>query len=123
MFELKIITQFAAAHRLRNFQGKCEQLHGHNWKVEVYLRSAQLDSTGLVRDFGEIKTITHEVLNGLDHQYLNELAPFETDNPSSEHIARHLFHELSHRLNNDQAKVIKVSVWESDSACATYFGE
>ena len=81
MFELKIITQFAAAHRLLNFQGKCEQLHGHNWKVEVFVRAARLDSAGLVRDFGEIKTITHEVLNGLDHHYLNELDSFSRRKP------------------------------------------
>ena len=123
MFELKIITQFAAAHHLRNFQGKCEQLHGHNWKVEVFVRAAHLDSAGLVRDFGEIKAITHEVLNGLDHHYLNELFPFKEENPSSEHIARYLFHELSRRLNDDRAQVSKISVWESDSACATYHGE
>ena len=122
MFELKIITQFAAAHRLRNFQGKCEQLHGHNWKVEVFVRAAQLDSAGLVRDFGEIKAITHEVLNELDHHYLNELSPFKEENPSSEHIARYLFHELGSRLNDDRARVNKISVWESDSACATYWG-
>ena len=123
MYELKIITQFAAAHRLLNFQGKCEQLHGHNWKVEVFVRADQLDSAGLVRDFGEIKAITQEVLNGFDHHYLNELTPFKKDNPSSEHIARYLFQELSRRLNDDRARVSKISVWESDTACATYWGE
>ncbi len=123
MFELKIITQFAAAHRLFNFKGKCEQLHGHNWKVEVFVRADRLDSAGLVRDFGEIKAITQEVLNGLDHRYLNELSPFQEENPSSEHIARYLFKELSRHLNDDRVRVSKLSVWESDSACATYFGE
>ncbi len=120
MFELKIITQFAAAHRLRNFQGKCEQLHGHNWKVEVFVLADQLDSAGLVRDFGEIKTTTREILNGLDHHYLNELTPFQEENPSSEHIARYLFRQLSRLLNDERAKVSKVSVWESDTSCATY---
>jgi 6-pyruvoyltetrahydropterin/6-carboxytetrahydropterin synthase len=120
MFELKIIAEFAAAHRLRNFQGKCEQLHGHNWKVEVLVQAAQLDSAGLVRDFGEVKAITHEVLNRLDHQYLNELIPFKEDNPTSEHIARYLFDELSRRLNDERGRVSKVSVWESDSSCASY---
>jgi 6-pyruvoyltetrahydropterin/6-carboxytetrahydropterin synthase len=123
MFELTIITQFAAAHYLRNYKGKCEQLHGHNWKVEVFVRADQLNSAGLVRDFGDLKALTHEVLDGLDHRYLNELAPFQEENPSSEHIARYLFHELSRRLNNDQAQVSKVSVWESDTAFATYIGE
>jgi len=123
MFELKIITQFAAAHYLREYKGKCEQLHGHNWKVEVFVRADRLNSAGLVRDFGELKTVTQEVLDGLDHRYLNELAPFQVENPSSEHIARYLFHELSRCLNNDQAQVSKVSVWESDTACATFLGE
>jgi 6-pyruvoyltetrahydropterin/6-carboxytetrahydropterin synthase len=123
MYELKIITQFAAAHRLLNFQGKCEQLHGHNWKVEVFVRADRLDSAGLVRDFGEIKAMTQDVLNGFDHHYLNELIPFQQDNPSSEHIARYLFQELSRGLNDDRMKVSKISVWESDSACATYWGE
>ena len=123
MFELKIITQFAAAHRLRNFKGKCEQLHGHNWKVEVLVRADRLDSTGLVRDFGEIKAITHEVLTGLDHQYLNELVPFDVENPSSENIARILFGRLSGLLNDDRVRVSQVSIWESDSACASYFGD
>ncbi len=123
MFEIKIITQFAAAHRLRNFQGKCEQLHGHNWKVEVHVRATQLDSTGLVRDFGEIKAATQDVMNELDHHYLNELAPFQEENPSSEHIARYLFHQLSLLLNDDRAKISRVSVWESDTSCATYSEE
>jgi len=120
MFELKIIAEFPAAHRLRNFKGKCEQLHGHNWKVEVLVQAAQLDSAGLVRDFGEVKAITYEVLNGLDHQYLNELILFKEDNPTSEHIARYLFDELSRRLNDERARVSKVAVWESDSSCASY---
>lgn len=123
MFELKIITQFAAAHRLRNFQGKCEQLHGHNWKVEVFLLADRLDSAGLVRDFGEIKTKTQGILNGLDHHYLNELTPFQEENPSSELIARYLFRQLSRLLDDERAKVSKVSVWESDTSCATYLGE
>jgi 6-pyruvoyltetrahydropterin/6-carboxytetrahydropterin synthase len=122
MFELKIITQFAAAHRLRNFKGKCEQLHGHNWRVEVFIRADQLDSAGLVKDFGEIKMLTQEVLSGLDHQYLNELSPFQEENPSSEHIARLLFNRLSDLLNDERIRISRISVWESDSSCATYWG-
>jgi len=121
MFELKIITQFAAAHRLLNFKGKCEQLHGHNWKVEVFVRSAVLDETGLVKDFGEIKAATHEVLNGLDHQYLNDLDPFRRENPSSEHLARHIYRELKSRIDDGRVHLTRVSVWESDTACASYF--
>jgi 6-pyruvoyltetrahydropterin/6-carboxytetrahydropterin synthase len=120
MYELKIISQFAAAHCLREFKGKCEHLHGHNWKVEVYLQALNLDRTGLVKDFGEIKEITGEVLNGLDHKYLNDLPPFQQENPSSENIARYLFRELSRRLNDARIRTSKVSVWESDTSCASY---
>ena len=123
MYELKIITQFAAAHHLRGFKGKCEQLHGHNWKVEVYVRASQPDETGLVKDFGEIKAITREVLQRLDHTYLNDQAYFQQENPSSENIARYLFRELSRLLDDSQTRISKVTVWESDSACASYWEE
>ncbi len=123
MYELKIITQFAAAHHLRGFKGKCEQLHGHNWKVEVYVRASQPDETGLVKDFGEIKAITREVLQRLDHTYLNDQAYFQQENPSSENIARYLFRELSRLLDDSQTRISKVAVWESDSACASYWEE
>ena len=121
MYELKIVSQFAAAHQLRNFRKKCEQLHGHNWKVEVFLRSDQLDSVGLVRDFGEIKAATHQVLSELDHRFLNELEPFREQNPSSELIARYLFQRLSEQLNTGSTRVSRVSVWESDTSCASYW--
>jgi 6-pyruvoyltetrahydropterin/6-carboxytetrahydropterin synthase len=123
MYELKIITQFAAAHHLRAFKGKCEQLHGHNWKVEVYLRASQPDETGLVKDFGEIKAVTWEVLQRLDHTYLNDQAYFQQENPSSENIARYLFRELSRLLDDSRTRISKVTVWESDTACASYWEE
>jgi len=81
MFELHIVSQFAAAHQLRNFKQKCEQLHGHNWKVEVFLRSPALNHIGLVRDFGEIKAATGQVLQELDHRFLNELPPSPNKTP------------------------------------------
>jgi 6-pyruvoyltetrahydropterin/6-carboxytetrahydropterin synthase len=123
MYELKIITQFAAAHHLRAFKGKCEQLHGHNWKVEVYIRASQPDEIGLVKDFGEIKAVTQEVLQRLDHTYLNDQAYFQQENPSSENIARYLFRELSRLLDDSQTRTSKVTVWESDTACASYWEE
>jgi 6-pyruvoyltetrahydropterin/6-carboxytetrahydropterin synthase len=123
MYELKIITQFAAAHHLRAFKGKCEQLHGHNWKVEVYIRASQTDEIGLVKDFGEIKAVTQGVLQRLDHTYLNDQACFQQENPSSENIARYLFRELSRLLDDSQARTSKVTVWESDTACASYWEE
>ena len=95
MYELKIITQFAAAHRLENFYGKCEALHGHNWKVEVFLAGKQLDEAGLLMDFGQIKARTNALLEEIDHKYLNELEAFREQNPSSENLARHLFERLA----------------------------
>lgn len=121
MYELKIITQFAAAHRLENFYGKCEALHGHNWKVEVYLEGELLDNAGLLMDFGQVKARTLELLEEIDHKYLNELPAFRDQNPSSENLARYLFERLGATLNRDGVKVCRVSVWESDTSCATYY--
>jgi len=121
MYEVKIITQFAAAHRLEHFYGKCEALHGHNWKVEVFLTGAQLDGAGLLMDFGAVKARARELLEELDHKYLNEVPAFREQNPSSENLARWLFERLSGALNQGGVKVSRVSVWESDTSCATYF--
>jgi len=121
MYELKITTHFAAAHRLENFYGKCEALHGHNWKVEVYLLGDRLDDAGLLKDFGAIKARTNEILQEIDHKYLNELPAFSQQNPSSENVARYLFERLAAVLDGDGIRVSKVSVWESDTSCASYF--
>jgi 6-pyruvoyltetrahydropterin/6-carboxytetrahydropterin synthase len=121
MYELKVITQFAAAHRLENFNGKCEALHGHNWKVEVFLGGTELDGTGLLLDFGVAKARTREVLEEIDHKYLNELEAFRDRNPSSENLARYLFDRLGAALNRGGVKVLRVNVWESDTSCASYF--
>jgi 6-pyruvoyltetrahydropterin/6-carboxytetrahydropterin synthase len=120
---VKIVTQFAAAHRLENFKGKCESLHGHNWKVEVFLGGRNLDETGLLMDFGEVKARTKQMLEEIDHKYLNELAAFQNRNPSSENLASYLFERLGAILNSDRVKVRRVNVWESDSSCASYFQE
>jgi len=120
MYELKIISQFSAAHSLRNFHGKCEDLHGHNWKVEIYVTSNELDQTELVMDFGEIKKHTAEVLSELDHKHLNEVEFFQTNNPSSENIARFIFNGLAPKINHGPVTLSRVSVWESETSCATY---
>ena len=121
MYEVKIVTQFAAAHRLENFNGKCESLHGHNWKVEVFLVGKDLDGAGLLMDFGVVKARTKEVLEEIDHKYLNELAAFQDRNPSSEHLASYLYERLGAILNSDRVKVRRVNVWESDTSCASYY--
>ena len=121
MYEIKIVTSFSAAHRLENFYGKCEALHGHNWKVEVFLQGGQLNEAGLLQDFGVVKARTRELLEEIDHKYLNELPAFSHQNPSSENLARHLFERLEATLNREGVKVSRVNVWESDSSCASYY--
>jgi len=120
MYELKIISQFAAAHQLREYEGGCEKLHGHNWKIEVTVSGYKLEENGLLVDFRVIKDATKKVLGTLDHKFLNELEPFKNSNPSSENIACHIFKSLSRELNGNSVKVTKVTAWESDSACASY---
>jgi 6-pyruvoyltetrahydropterin/6-carboxytetrahydropterin synthase len=121
MYEIKIVTSFSAAHRLENFYGKCESLHGHNWKVEVFLVGDKLDEAGLLQDFGAVKARTRELLEEIDHKYLNELPAFSQQNPSSENLARYLFQRLAAALDRDGVKVSRVSVWESDASCASYY--
>ena len=121
MYEVKIVTQFAAAHRLENFKGKCESLHGHNWKVEVFLVGKNLDGAGLLMDFGEVKARTKQVLEEIDHKYLNELAAFQDRNPSSENLACYLYERLGAIFNHAGVKVRRVDVWESDTSCASYY--
>lgn len=122
MYELKVITQFAAAHQLRMFRGKCENLHGHNWRIEVHLAGNRLNDTGLLMDFREVKEATDGILEELDHSLLNELPRFRDQNPSSENIAAYVFEKLSNKLNNTGVRVTKVTAWESDSAAASYSG-
>ena len=122
MYELKIVTQFGAAHRIRDIGGKCEDLHGHNWKIEVCVRGEELGKDGLVIDFKIIKGATKEIIDRLDHKFLNELEEFKENNPSSENIARLIYEALSRKLDSDKIKVSRVAAWESDSACAAYLG-
>lgn len=121
MFRLTIHTAFAAAHNLINYQGDCENLHGHNWKVEVSVVTDQLDKAGLGIDFKILKAETNTLLKTLDHKYLNELAPFSEVSPSSENIARYLYHELVKIFTPRKVTVTMVTVWESDFAAASYY--
>lgn len=119
MYRLKICTHFAAAHNLMHYQGDCENLHGHNWKVEVTVATGELDKAGLGVDFKILKRETHRVLDLLDHTYLNDLPFFKGISPSSENIARFVFEELG-KVFNEPVQVESVCIWESDHACATY---
>lgn len=120
MYTLTIKTSFAAAHNLINYQGDCENLHGHNWKVEVSVTANELDKAGLGIDFKVLKRESGIIIAELDHKYLNENPAFREVSPSSEHISRYLYYRIAERLNNDNIKVESVTVWESENASARY---
>ena len=122
MYELRIISHLAAAHQLRDFQGQCENLHGHNWKIEVFVTGKEVEENGILIDFKEVKKATERVIQELDHRFLNELEHFKSVNPSSENIARFIFDSLTQSLTDDRLTVSKVTAWESDSAGASYMG-
>ena len=121
MYKLTIRTSFAAAHNLINYQGDCENLHGHNWKVELTVIARELDKAGLGIDFKVLKREAGAIIQELDHKYLNDNPAFNTISPSSEHIARYLYQRISERINSDVIKVDSVAVWESDNASACYY--
>lgn len=120
MFKLAVKTEFSAAHNLREYKGKCEALHGHNWKVEVEITAENLNKQGLVLDFHDIKKLLKSVLNEMDHKYLNELKYFKKINPTSENIAKYIFQRFSKLLGPSGPKLQAVTVWESDNCSATY---
>jgi 6-pyruvoyltetrahydropterin/6-carboxytetrahydropterin synthase len=124
MFELKIVTRFAAAHQLKMVSQKCENLHGHNWKVEVRVAGEKLNPAGVLVDFGELKKHVAEIINELDHRFLNETDFFNNNTPpSSENIAFFIAKGLEKKLDGTGAAVTRVSAWESDDACATYINQ
>ena len=119
MFEIKIESGFSSAHRLRGYKGKCEALHGHNWKVEVFIDKEKLDKIGMVVDFTEIKRSLNRVLKKLDHAFLNDVTYFKKVNPTSENISKYIFEKLE--AVNRKLKLKKVTVWESDTSSASFF--
>lgn len=120
MYELKVITRFAAAHRLTMVGAKCENMHGHNWKIEVVLIGDRLNAAGVLMDFGDIKARVRDIIGRLDHQFLNELPIFAGCQPSSERIALFVADQLQQALDVPAVRVSRVSAWESEDACATY---
>ncbi|KPK63061.1 MAG: 6-pyruvoyl tetrahydrobiopterin synthase [Planctomycetes bacterium SM23_32] len=119
MYELTVEGDFSAAHNLREYEGECERLHGHNWRVEVRLAAEELDELGMVMDFREIRGLLGDVLDDLDHQYLNEVPPFDRLNPTTENLCRHIAQQLQDRLPC-RVSIRRVSCWESDRCSASY---
>lgn len=116
MYSVKVQAYFSSAHNLRGYKGKCEQLHGHNWKIEVVASKDSLDKTGMVLDFSYLKNKINKLLEKLDHKYLNRITYFKKVNPTSENIAKFIYD----RLKDQTVAVESVTVWESNSSCATY---
>lgn len=123
MYQIQIEGDFSSAHQLREYQGKCENLHGHNWLVKVSLCGAQLDKAGMLVDFGVARAYLKEILSYLDHQFLNSTPPFDVINPSAENICCYLFQEMKAKLSPEYShvKVSRVDVWESFKSCASYW--
>lgn len=118
MYRVRVRSHFSSAHNLRGYKGKCEDLHGHNWKVEVCAESETLDSLGMVIDFTKLKSSLKVIMNELDHKYLNELDYFKKVNPTSECIAAYIYNLMSKELS--EIKIAEVTVWETDTSSATY---
>jgi 6-pyruvoyltetrahydropterin/6-carboxytetrahydropterin synthase len=121
MFEVFVEESFSAGHALRGYRGKCENPHGHNYRVRVTLEGAGLDSVGLLCDFAQLKQVMHAVIAGMDHKFLNDQAPFDAINPSAENIAKYFYDEAARQLTAaNGARISSITVWETDNAAATY---
>jgi len=122
MFYITVEDKFSSAHQLRGYKGKCENLHGHNWAIKVTVMGDTLDETGMLLDFGILKKHLKEVLDYLDHKFINEIPPFDKINPSAENISFFIFEKISERILKENPKLLieRIDVWENDKSCATY---
>ena len=120
MFSVCKEFRFAAAHQIRGHRGGCENLHGHSYRVRVWVEAAELDGLGMVVDFADLKRVMEEVLGPFDHRFLNEVPPFDRRNTTAELLAQHAFSEIAARLDDERVRVSRVEVWESDSAFASF---
>lgn len=124
MYEVTVDDTFSAGHYLRNYKGKCENPHGHNYKVRVTLQGAELDAAGLLLDFKDLKVVIKPVVDYLDHQMMNDIAPFDVVNPSAENLAKYFFDETNKYLSGQtkgRVRVKDVTIWETDTTTATYY--
>ena len=123
MFQVSVEESFSAGHAMRGYKGKCENPHGHNYKVRVTLEGPALDSVGLLYDFVHLKQVIHQVIHAVDHKFLNDLPPFDVINPSAENIAKYLYDEAAKQLRQQPngARIASITVWETDQTAATYW--
>jgi 6-pyruvoyltetrahydropterin/6-carboxytetrahydropterin synthase len=122
MYEVTIIKSFSAAHLLAQIGGKCEELHGHNFKVEVILAAPDLNKSGLLIDFRVVKKWLSVILDQMDHKHLNELPNFAGINPSAENIAKYIYDQMKPKATESQVRIARIKVWESENAAITYIG-
>ena len=122
MFRVSVDETFSAGHALRGYKGKCENVHGHNYKVRVTLEGPELDSIGLLYDFTHLKRVIRDVTSGVDHRFLNDLPPFDVINPSAENLAKYFYDETTRQLNSvpDGTRITGITIWETDTTSATY---
>jgi len=124
MFEVTVEETFAAGHALRGYHGKCENVHGHNYKVHVTIQGERLDATGLLVDFVELKRLLHAAVERLDHQFLNDVPPFDVQNPSAENMAKYFYDKIRTGMNDAAlqvpVEVSQVRIWETDTSVAAY---
>jgi 6-pyruvoyltetrahydropterin/6-carboxytetrahydropterin synthase len=122
MFQVSVEETFSSGHALRGYRGKCENVHGHNYRVRVTLEGQELDHIGLLMDFTHLKKVLREVSGTLDHQFMNDLEPFKTVNPSAENVARYFYEQVNRQLTNlpPGARITDVIVWETDTSRAQY---
>ncbi|PKM92828.1 MAG: 6-carboxytetrahydropterin synthase QueD [Elusimicrobia bacterium HGW-Elusimicrobia-4] len=122
MYSITVKDEFSAAHNLRNYKGKCEKLHGHNYRVCLTVEGVTLDKSGMLVDFTVLKSILESVLSKFDHGYLNDIPPFDKINPTAENIAKYIFKQTELKINlHLKLKVKEVVVWETEKNCATYY--
>jgi 6-pyruvoyltetrahydropterin/6-carboxytetrahydropterin synthase len=124
MFEVTVEQTFAAGHALREYKGKCENVHGHNYRVQITVEGERLNRIGLLVDFVELKRIVREVMERLDHQFINDLEPFTVINPSAENLAKYFYDEVSSRMATDNGdaptRIAQIKIWETDTSIAVY---
>ncbi|MDR1928846.1 MAG: 6-carboxytetrahydropterin synthase QueD [Endomicrobium sp.] len=112
-YKLSVVGYFSAAHCLKNYKGKCESLHGHNWKVKLSFLGTKLDNVGMLIDFSDAKKHMYKIITCFDHKFLNETKPFDKINPTVENIASFIFEQLKKNITLEHIKIYKVEVWEN----------
>ena len=123
MFQVSVDESFSAGHALRGYKGKCENVHGHNYKVRVTLEGQELDSIGLLYDFTHLKRVIRDIVCSVDHKFLNDQAPFDVINPSAENLAKYFYDETMRQMNAspESARIASITIWETDTTAATYW--